>query len=143
MAAPSGPGQSTSSSKKYRRIGLSPLAQVTETQRAGLERELGLACYVGMKHWRPWIADAVERLLGDGVTHLLGLVLAPHYSPMSIGGYRRRLERALDGRAALDFVESWHDHGPYLDVLGSRLHGTERARGLHRAQPARADPGRG
>ena len=111
--------------ERYRRVGLSPLDEITEAQRAGLEGELGIPCYVGMKHWRPWIADTVERMLGDGVTRIVGLVLAPHYSPLSIGGYRERVERALAGRAELDLIESWHDHEPYLDVVASRLRGTD------------------
>jgi protoporphyrin/coproporphyrin ferrochelatase len=52
-------------------------------------------------------------------------VLAPHYSRLSIAGYRSRLEEALDGRAELVFIESWHDHDPFLDVLASRVRGTD------------------
>jgi ferrochelatase len=111
--------------EKYRRVGLSPLDEITEAQRAGLERELGVPCYVGMKHWRPWIADTVERMVADGVTRILALVLAPHYSRLSVGGYRERVERALAGRAALDLVESWHDWPPYVEVVASRVRGTE------------------
>lgn len=112
-------------SERYRRIGGSPLNEITEAQRAALERETGLPVHVGMKHWRPWIADAVEAALAEGAERLLGLVLAPHYSRGSIGGYRERLERALAGRAELLFVESWHDHEPYLDVLADRVRGTD------------------
>jgi protoporphyrin/coproporphyrin ferrochelatase len=111
--------------ERYRRIGGSPLERITETQRAKLERELGIRCYVGMKHWRPWIADTVERMLRDGVSRIVALVLAPHYSRMSIGGYRERVEHALRGRAELDFIESWHDHGPFLDAVASRIRGTD------------------
>jgi ferrochelatase len=107
--------------EKYRRLGLSPLDRITEAQRAALERTLGIRCYVGMKHWRPWIVQAVERMLDDGVSRIVGLVLAPHYSRLSIGGYRDRLEAALDGRAELDFVDSWHDWPPYVDVVASRI----------------------
>jgi ferrochelatase len=110
---------------KYRRLGLSPLERITEAQRAALERELGLPCYVGMKHWRPWIKDAVERMLADGIDLIVALVLAPHYSRLSIGGYRERTEQALAGRADLEFIESWHDHAPYLDVVAARLRGTQ------------------
>jgi ferrochelatase len=78
-----------------------------------------------MKHWHPWIREAVEQALGDGAERLVGLVLAPHYSRISIGGYRDRLEEALDGRAELAFVESWHDHEPYLDLLAERVRGTD------------------
>ena len=111
--------------ERYRRIGGSPLNEIAEAQRAALQTELGLPVHVGMKHWRPWIADAVEEALAGGTERLVGLVLAPHYSRLSIGGYRERLERALAGRAELVFVESWHDHPPYLDVLARRVRGTD------------------
>jgi ferrochelatase len=111
--------------ERYRRIGGSPLETITERQRQALERELGLPVYVGMKHWRPRIAEAVERALAGGATRIVALVLAPHYSRMSIGEYRERVEQALDGRAEVVFVESWHDHGPFLDVLADRVRGTD------------------
>jgi ferrochelatase len=110
--------------ERYRRIGgRSPLDEITEAQRAALERELGVPVFVGMKHWRPRIAGAVEAALAGGAETLVGLVLAPHYSRLSIVGYRDRLEDALDGRAELVFVESWHDHGPFLDLLADRVRG--------------------
>jgi ferrochelatase len=112
--------------ERYRRIGgRSPLDDVTEAQRASLERELGIPVFVGMKHWRPRISDAVEAALAGGATRLVGLVLAPHYSRLSIGGYRERLEEALADRAELVLVESWHDEPVFLDVLAERVRGTE------------------
>jgi protoporphyrin/coproporphyrin ferrochelatase len=112
--------------ERYRRIGgRSPLDEVSERQRAALERELGLPVYVGMKHWRPRIADAVEAALANDAERIVGIVLAPHYSALSIAGYRERLESALAGRAELRFVESWHDHEPFLDVLAERVRGTD------------------
>jgi len=110
--------------ERYRRIGgRSPLDVITEAQRAGLERELGVPVFAGMKHWRPRIADAVEAALAGEAEILVGLVLAPHYSRLSIAGYRERLESALQGRAELVFVESWHDHEAFLNVLASRVRG--------------------
>jgi protoporphyrin/coproporphyrin ferrochelatase len=112
--------------ERYRRIGgRSPLEEITERQRAALEREVGIPVHAGMKHWRPRIADAAERAIDGGATRVLGLVLAPHYSTLSIAGYRERLEAAIDRRADLEFVESWHDHGPFLDVLADRVRGTD------------------
>jgi protoporphyrin/coproporphyrin ferrochelatase len=112
--------------ERYRRIGgHSPLDEVTERQRAALERELGLLVYVGMKHWRPRIAGAVEAGLAGGAERIVAIVLAPHYSALSIAGYRERLESALAGRAELRFVESWYDHEPFLDVLAERVRGTD------------------
>jgi ferrochelatase len=114
--------------ERYRRIGgRSPLDEVTERQRSALERELGIPVHLGMKHWTPRIADAAERAREGGATRVLGLVLAPHYSQLSIAGYRERLEASLQGRVELEFVESWHDHRPFLDVLADRVRGT----GMH------------
>jgi protoporphyrin/coproporphyrin ferrochelatase len=112
--------------ERYRRIGgRSPLDEITEAQRAALEHQLGVPVFVGMKHWRPRIAEAVEEALAGGAETVVGLVLAPHYSRLSIAGYRERLEQALQRRAELVFVESWHDHGPFLDALAERVRGFE------------------
>ena len=112
--------------ERYRRIGgRSPLDDVTESTRSSLERDLGFPVYVGMKHWTPRVAEAVDRALAGGADTIVGLVLAPHYSTLSIDGYRERLEKALQGRAELRFIESWHDHEPYLDALAGRVRGTE------------------
>jgi ferrochelatase len=110
--------------ERYRRIGgRSPLDEITESQRAALEQELGVPVFVGMKHAPPRIAEAVDAALSGGATTLLGLVLAPQYSRLSIAGYRERLEAALAGRAELVFVDSWHDHPPFLDLLADRVRG--------------------
>src|SRR5919109_5211564 len=88
--------------ERYRRLDIesgSPLNAITEETRAALQRELGLPVYTGMKHWDPHIADAVERALSGGADTLVGVVLAPHYSPLSIAEYRHQLEEALAGRA--------------------------------------------
>jgi protoporphyrin/coproporphyrin ferrochelatase len=112
--------------ERYRRIGgRSPLDDVTEAQRAALERELGVPVFVGMKHWRPRIADAVDAALAGGATRVIGVVLAPHYSRMSVGEYRERLEDALAERAELVLVESWHDDPAFVNVLADRVRGTD------------------
>ena len=112
--------------ERYRRIGgRSPLDGITERQRAALERETGVPVFLGMKHWDPRIADAADRAVRSGATRVLGIVLAPHYSRLSIAGYRERLEAGLRGRADLAFVESWHDHEPFLDVLADRVRGSD------------------
>jgi ferrochelatase len=113
-------------SERYRRIGgRSPLDDATEGQRAALQGELGLPVFVGMKHWRPRIAEAVKQALAGGADTIVGLVLAPHYSRLSVQGYRERLEEALQGRAELRFVESWHTHEPYVAVLADRVRESE------------------
>jgi ferrochelatase len=112
--------------ERYRRIGgRSPLDDVTEAQRSALEEELELPVFVGMKHWQPRIAEAVDQALAGGADTLVGIVLAPHYSKLSIDGYRERLEDALGERAELRFVESWHAHEPYIAVLADRVRGAD------------------
>jgi ferrochelatase len=113
--------------ERYRRLGIedsSPLNAITEETRAALEDELGLAVFTGMKHWTPRIADATEAALVSGADEIVGLVLAPHYSALSIAGYREQLERALAGRAELRFVESWYDEPGFVEVLADRIRGT-------------------
>src|SRR5437868_15448813 len=110
--------------ERYRRIGgRSPLDDVTEAQRSALERELDVPVFVGMKHWRPRIADAVEAALEGGATRIVGLVLAPHYSRLSIGEYRERLDAAGEGRAEVDLVEGWQERPRGLDGLAARVRG--------------------
>jgi ferrochelatase len=115
--------------ERYRRLGIedgSPLNAITEQTRAALERELdGVPVFTGMKHWTPHIADAATAALAHGADAIVGLVLAPHYSSLSIAGYRKQLEDALDGRAELAFVESWHDEPGFVDVLAHRVRGTK------------------
>ncbi len=111
---------------RYEAIGgKSPLYEITEAQRLGLEQRLGgVKTYLGQKHSPPFIADAVGSLAADGVERAVGLVLAPHYSKMSVGDYRRRVllardEIGWDGR--VDIVESWHLEPGYLAFLERRL----------------------
>jgi ferrochelatase len=114
--------------ERYRRLGIedsSPLNAITEQTRAALEAELGLPVFTGMKHWTPRIADAAEAALAAGAEEVVGLVLAPHYSALSIAGYREQLERALAHRAELRFVESWHDEPGFVELLADRVRGTD------------------
>jgi len=131
--------------ERYRGLGIeeeSPLNAITEQTRAALERELGdVPVFTGMKHWTPHIADAGERALAAGAETVVGLVLAPHYSELSIAGYREQLESALAARAELVFVDSWHDEPSFVDVLADRVRGTD-AHVVFTAHslPARAAP---
>jgi protoporphyrin/coproporphyrin ferrochelatase len=114
--------------ERYRRLGIdrgSPLNAITEQTRAALELELGLPVFTGMRHWAPRIADAADRALAGGAGTIVGLVLAPHFSRMSIGAYRRQLETAVDGRADVRFVERWGDEPGFVELLAERVRGTD------------------
>jgi protoporphyrin/coproporphyrin ferrochelatase len=113
---------------RYRALGIedsNPLNAITEATRSALEAELDVPVLTGMKHWTPRIAEAVDAALAGGATRLVGLVLAPHYSRMSIGGYRRLLDEAVEGRAEVAFVESWHDDAGFVAFLADRVRDAE------------------
>lgn len=118
--------------ERYRLVGgRTPLLQITEATRRGLEERLNTGggryryrVILGMKHWRPWIRDAVERLAAEGIRRVVGLVLAPHFSAESIAGYYRYVEEArreLGVEMDLERIESWHLHPPYLEAVARRI----------------------
>ena len=111
---------------RYRALGIddsaapSPLNAVTEQTRAALEETLGLPVLTGMRHWDPRIAAAVERALERGHETLVGLVLAPHWSSLSIARYLELFEHAVAGRAETRFVREWGDEPGFVDLLARR-----------------------
>lgn len=121
--------------RRYQLIGgLSPLLEITQRTARGLSDETKLPVYVGMRHWHPYIRETVAEMARDGITHLVAICLAPHYSEMSIGAYRALLDTALSETAmTCSFVESWHTQPDYLagiaeNVRATRLRFTPRER---------------
>ncbi len=117
---------------RYQAIGgRSPLLELTRAQVAGIERALAEAgrpdirVALGMKHASPFIEDAVAELAAGGARRIVGLVLAPHYSRMSIGEYAERVQAAAaaapGGRPEVSVVPSWHLAPGYLDFLSTAL----------------------
>ncbi|HSL63027.1 MAG TPA: ferrochelatase [Gaiellaceae bacterium] len=114
---------------RYRALGIeqgSPLNAITEETRARLERELDLPVFTGMRHWTPRIATAAEQALAAGAGRIVGLVLAPHWSRLSIGKYRALLEGAVGDRAELVFVERWGAEPGFVELLADRVRGHDR-----------------
>jgi ferrochelatase len=115
---------------RYRALGVgdgeasSPLNAITEETRAAVELSLGLPVFTGMRHWQPRIGGAVEAALDGGADLLVGLVLAPHYSALSIAKYQALFDEAVAGRAETRFVERWGDDPAFVALLGRRLNGT-------------------
>ena len=116
---------------RYRALGIddtsapSPLNVVTEATREALEAELGLSVHTGMRHWEPRIGAAVEAALGSGVDALAGLVLAPHYSSLSIAKYESLFDGAVSGRVPTRFVRSWGVEPGFIALLVDRVRGTK------------------
>jgi ferrochelatase len=94
--------------------GISPLAERTEAQRAGLQRALDdrapgrFEVVLGLKHAEPKIEAAVDDLAARGFRTVVGVVLAPHYSAFSIGQYLGRArEAAAPHGITVHGVERW------------------------------------
>jgi len=109
---------------RYARIGgRSPILERTEAQAQALGRALGPAwpVYVGMRHWHPFIAETVERMVACGQRRVVAIVLAPHYSALSVGAYEKKLLDAARGRLELALVRSWGDHPKFLEAVAERV----------------------
>ncbi len=105
--------------ERYRAIGGSPLAEITGRQAAALGRRLGVPAFVGMRHSAPFIEAGAAEARAAGVERLVGLVLAPHFSRMSLGAYEARLREAWgDG---LVFIPGFHDHPAFIGAVRGLL----------------------
>ncbi|MDG6991325.1 MAG: ferrochelatase [Nitrososphaerota archaeon] len=114
---------------RYKAIGGgSPLLDITKRQAAGLQRSLaargGARVYAGMKHSPPFIKDVVQEANAEGVTDLLCIALAPHYSKMSVGAYAKAVDeanRTLPSPMKVEFVKSWHRNPKLVAMWGDRV----------------------
>lgn len=113
---------------RYQAIGgLSPLAALSEAQRAGvaaaLQRRGGdpVVVVLGNRFADPRIEEAMERLVGAGCRRVAGVVLAPHSSAVSVGEYRRRALAAAGSRLAIAVVDRWHLHPGLVALLAARV----------------------
>ena len=117
--------------RRYALIGgRTPLRAITTETAAALQAVLDARApgdyrtYVAMKHWHPYIGDVIPRMAADGVRRVIAIVLAPHYSRMSVGGYRQYVEEAvakLDTPMELAFIESWHLEPAFVALMAGRV----------------------
>lgn len=105
---------------RYSLIGRSPLTEITLEQGRLLSESLGLPTYVGMRNWKPYIADVVKQMRADGIRSAVAICLAPQNSRTSVGLYRRAV-LAEAGDLRVDFVEGWADHPLLADAFAERL----------------------
>jgi ferrochelatase len=114
-------------SSNYRQIGgKSPLLEMTRAQVIAVQQQLGeqFRCYLGMRHWSPWIEETVRDMLTDGISHAISLVLAPHYSKMSVAKYQAKIADGLDmyrGHIEFEHIASYHDAPDYIKALTNRV----------------------
>jgi protoporphyrin/coproporphyrin ferrochelatase len=106
---------------RYGLIGRSPLTELTLKQAELLARELSLPVYVGMRNWKPFIADAVGAMAADGIQNAVAICLAPQNSRTSVGLYRSALTSQGELPFRVDFVESWHDQPLLIRAFAEKL----------------------
>ncbi len=110
--------------------GRSPLLENTRAQARALENFLrehwgvDVPVFVGMRHWPPYIRDVVPEIVARGVRHLIAIPMAPHYSRLSIGAYRKALDEALaqvDDPPEVYFVERWGSHPRFVQAVAEKV----------------------
>lgn len=111
--------------------GVFPLRENTDRQVRSLQDTLNrdkrsesveFVCYQGLKHAAPLIEDGVEQMVKDGIKQAIGIVLAPHYSVMSVGTYVKRAQaKAEELGLDISFVESYHLHPLLIEALAKRV----------------------
>jgi protoporphyrin/coproporphyrin ferrochelatase len=105
---------------RYSLIGPSPLTALTLEQGRMLSEELCLPVYVGMRNWKPYIADVLTKMREDGIARAVAICLAPQNSRTSVGLYRKAVFAAADG-IEIEFLEGWADHPLLADAFAERL----------------------
>jgi len=116
---------------RYQRIGgASPLAQRTRWHADALARALErerpgqFTVELGYKFAPPRIEEAVSALARAGIRRAVGVVLAPHYSQMSVGDYAKRAEgagRESDPPIEVSTVPQWYLSPGFVPLLAERV----------------------
>ena len=111
---------------RYARIGgRSPILELTHAQAVAVGRALGprFSVHVGMRHWHPYIKDTVEDIRRAGQRRVVGVVMAPHYSSMSVGAYEQKLLAATQTDPPIEtaLVRSWWENPHFLDAVADRV----------------------
>jgi protoporphyrin/coproporphyrin ferrochelatase len=119
--------------RRYEMIGgASPLAERSRWHARSLAEALEeqapgrFTVEIGYKFAAPRIEEAVASLAKNGVTRAVGIVLAPHYSLMSVGDYAKRAEDAgasLDPPVEISTIRQWHLAPGFVPLLAELVRG--------------------
>jgi protoporphyrin/coproporphyrin ferrochelatase len=64
------------------------------------------------------------QMIKDGIDEAVGIVMAPHFSSMSVAKYIECVEKAqeeFNGKIKFSYVKSYHDNKFYLEALSTKL----------------------
>ena len=106
--------------------GRSPLTDITLKQGAALQELLagaGIAASVavGMRNWKPFIADAMRGIAATGARQVIGIPLAPQFSTVSVLKYMDAAKAALPAGVDFTCVRSFHDHPLLIDAFAEKV----------------------
>jgi len=106
--------------------GGSPIRRFTEQQARALETELradGLDahCFVAMRYWHPFTAEAVEKVRAAGCDEVVLLPLYPQYSSTTTGSSLNEWHHRFDGRVPFHIIENFYRDDLYLDALVEKI----------------------
>ncbi|HIG73362.1 MAG TPA: ferrochelatase [Bacteroidetes bacterium] len=116
----------------YRQIGgKSPIMGLTQAQIDGAMAALNppgeparFKAYLGMRHWAPWIEETVGQMIDDGIERAVAIVLAPHFSSMSIAKYQQKVKAGLDlyrGDIEFSYVDAYFDADLLIEAFADRV----------------------
>jgi len=116
--------------ERYRKIGgRSPLLAITQRQAMALEDELGrngvsAPVFVGMRHWFPYIRDAVQAIAGGGIRKVVAICMTPHFSKLSVGAYFSQYQAALSSlglELETIYVREWHTRRELVRAYANKV----------------------
>ncbi|HEX5434139.1 MAG TPA: ferrochelatase [Candidatus Angelobacter sp.] len=121
---------------RYTLIGKSPLTELSRKQAEGVQRQLTVPVYLGMRNWKPLIADVVKQMMADGIQQVLAICLAPQNSSTSTGLYRKAMMAEMKSEIRVQFIEAWHDHPGLIQAFAERLEPAWRRASEYLGRPA-------
>ncbi|MDA8211984.1 MAG: ferrochelatase [Clostridia bacterium] len=116
--------------ERYKLIGgKSPLPEITRDQAKAVEDRLKAAgencrVLVGMRNWHPFIGEALQQMVAEGIEQVVGVSLSPHYSRVSTGAYAQAIDRELsrlEGKLQVKIAKDWFDHPLFIEALAERV----------------------
>lgn len=110
--------------------GISPLLKITLSTASRLEDRLrsrgyaGISVFAGMKHSRPFISEVVKQIASKGISKVVAITLAPHFSRMSVGEYQdavRRANEQLENKMELHFIDQWYGNPIFVEKWANKI----------------------
>jgi len=119
--------------------GKSPILDITTAQAKALEKMLNesrgerlfaptdFKVYIGMRYWQPYVKDTVDKIIQDGIEHLIVLSLYPHYSKATTGSAIADFKKAvaelqiINDKFQIQYIDRWYDFPPYIDSLAELI----------------------